>query len=90
MNQNNSRCPDIIIKDNFLDDPYMILNRVGSFHFFSRHTHPNLSKDPTTSGFPGIRTDHLHNIDTPLFGYMLYKVAPLYKHEFGLDYFFYV
>ena len=85
MNQNNSRCPDIIIKDDFLDDPHMILARVGALHFFSKHTHPNLAKDPSTSGFPGIRTDHLHNIDSALFGYFLYKVAPLYKHEFGLD-----
>ena len=74
-----------IIKDDFLDDPHMILARVGALHFFSKHTHPNLANDSSTSGFPGLRTDHLHNIDGALFGYFLYKVAPLYKHEFGLD-----
>ena len=80
MNQNK-----LIIKDDFLDDPYMILDRVSTFDFYSKHTHPNLSDDPTTSGFPGLRTDHIHNIDQVLFGYILYKIAPLYKHECGLD-----
>ena len=34
---------------------------------------------------PGVRTRNFHKFDEYLFGYMLYKVAPIYNSKFGIN-----
>ena len=70
----------VIIKDNFLDDPYIILERESFAEYYSRWDHPT-----GFGGYPGVRSQHFHEADEYLFGYVLYKLMPIIKNDYGLN-----
>ena len=74
---------DIYIEDNFLDDPDSILEWATTAKYYDCKEHPFDSK--INSVFPGVRSLPLNDVDSNLYGYLLYKLIPVYK-KFNFDY----
>ena len=74
---------NLYIEDNFLDDPDSILEWASATKYYSCKEHPFDSK--INSMFPGVRSLPFNDIDVNLYGYLLYKLIPIYK-KFNFDY----
>lgn len=85
----------ILVIDNFLDDPLMVLKRSRHAEYWpsgrdksvTGSIHPDwIDIDlEDEGGHVGVRTRNFHKFDEYLFGYMLYKIAPIYNSKFGID-----
>jgi hypothetical protein len=74
---------NLYIEDNFLDDPDSIIEWATTAKYYDCKEHPYDSK--INSVFPGMRSLPLNDIDSNLYGYMLYKLIPIYR-KFNFDY----
>ena len=70
----------LMVKDDFFDDPDDVVKWSESVEYWNRKDHPE-----DIGHFPGVRSLHIEEISTYLYGYILHKLGPIYK-EFGLEY----